>query len=310
MRETVIKVNEVSKTFNAIIALKNMSFSVNRAECFGFLGPNGAGKTTMMKILYGTVSRDNPVPMQVNVFGFDPLNHSLKIKYVSGIVPQEDNLDVELNVSQNLLIYSKFYGIPVDEAHKRIKNLLTFMDLNERINTQIRELSGGMKRRLIIARALINSPKLLILDEPTTGLDPQVRHLIWDKLRMLKKEGVTILLTTHYMEEAFQLCDHLIIMHNGARMLQGKPQQLIKENIEKFVLEIFSPDHLPDKLVQNIKIKNNMRLEKSTSRILIYYDRINPLKEITHKLKTGDFFLRQSNLEDVFLRVTGRTLNE
>jgi lipooligosaccharide transport system ATP-binding protein len=310
MREISIKVDNVSKKFNGTVAVKNLSFSVNRAECFGFLGPNGAGKTTMMKILYGVVRRDNPAANQVSVLGYDPLYNPLEIKYLSGIVPQEDNLDIELNVSQNLLIYSKFYGIPWKEANLRIEKLLDFMDLKVKKNTKIRDLSGGMKRRLIIARALINLPRLLILDEPTTGLDPQVRHLIWDKLRMLKKEGVTILLTTHYMEEAFQLCDNLIIMHNGEKILQGVPVRLINENIEKFVLEIFSVDRFTEKLIQKIKIRKNTRLEKSDSRILIYSDQMNQLKKISHNYRTGDYFLRQSNLEDLFLKVTGRTLNE
>jgi lipooligosaccharide transport system ATP-binding protein len=310
MREIAIKVDNISKKFNGTVAVKNLSFSVNRAECFGFLGPNGAGKTTVMKILYGVVRRDNPEAKQVSVLGYDPLYNPLEIKYLSGIVPQEDNLDIELNVSQNLLIYSKFYGIARKEATLRIENLLDFMDLKVKKNTKIRDLSGGMKRRLIIARALINLPRLLILDEPTTGLDPQVRHLIWDKLRMLKKEGVTILLTTHYMEEAFQLCDNLIIMHNGEKILQGVPVRLINENIEKFVLEIFSVDRFTEKLIQKIKIRKNTRLEKSDSRILIYSDQMNQLKKISHNYRTGDYFLRQSNLEDLFLKVTGRTLNE
>jgi lipooligosaccharide transport system ATP-binding protein len=310
MNEIAIKVHNASKTFNGIVAVKNLNFSVNTAECFGFLGPNGAGKTTMMKILYGTVHRDNPIQKQVNVFGYDPLSNPLEIKYISGIVPQEDNLDIELNVRQNLYIYSKFYGIPSADANTRIENLLNFMDLQEKKETKIRELSGGMKRRLIIARALINSPRLLILDEPTTGLDPQVRHLIWDKLRMLKKEGVTILITTHYMEEAFQLCDNLIIMHNGEKILQGKPRKIIDQNIEKFVLEIFNLDHFSEEIKKKYQMDRNIRLEKLESRVLIYSRQINQLKKISQHYKTGDYYLRESNLEDVFLKVTGRALND
>ena len=310
MQETAITVKAVSKKFNHVLAVKNLDFSVYKAECFGFLGPNGAGKTTMMKIIYGMVKRDNPVPYQVNIFGYDPLINQLEIKYISGIVPQEDNLDLELSVIQNLYIYTKFYGISKRNALSRIEYLLDFMDLTEKKNTRIRDLSGGMKRRLIIARALINEPKLLILDEPTTGLDPQVRHLIWDKLRMLKKEGVTILITTHYMEEAFQLCDRLIIMHKGENILEGKPNQLINENMEKFVLEIYSDKNLTDDKFQSFNFDNLIRFEHSNSRILFYSNHFEKLEELSKDYKSMDYYLRQSNLEDLFLRVTGRSLNE
>jgi len=304
MTKLAIKVENVRKHYKALKAVDDLSFEVPVGSCFGFLGPNGAGKTTMMKILYGTACRDSAENDAISVFGYDPQNSALEIKYISGIVPQEDNLDVELSVEQNLMIYSKFYGLSKKDSRQRIASVLEFMELTEKRDSRIRELSGGMKRRLIIARALINHPKLLILDEPTTGLDPQVRHHIWDKLRSLKKEGVTILLTTHYMEEAFQICDDLIIMNKGAKVLHGRPSDLIKNNIETYVLEILYTDNglknLPD----------GIRTETTHNRPLLYADEFNQIKKISNRFKAGDFILRQSNLEDVFMKITGGKLNE
>ena len=304
MTELAIKVENVCKHYKTLKAIDDLSFEVPVESCFGFLGPNGAGKTTMMKILYGTADRDSAENDTISVFGYDPQKNALAIKYVSGIVPQEDNLDVELSVEQNLMIYSKFYGLSKNEARPRIASVLQFMELTEKKASRIRELSGGMKRRLVIARALINNPKLLILDEPTTGLDPQVRHHIWDKLRSLKKDGATILLTTHYMEEAYQICDDLIIMNKGAKVLQGHPGNLIKNNIETYVLEI---------LYSNNGLKNlppEIRTETTHNRQLLYANEFDQIKKISSRFKAGDFILRQSNLEDVFLRITGSKLNE
>jgi lipooligosaccharide transport system ATP-binding protein len=202
---TVININNISKSFGKVRAVQNLSFSVEEGSCFGFLGPNGAGKTTVMKIIYGKCTREKNSDDTMDIFGYDPAKNELAIKYLSGVVQQEDNLDDELNVAQNLMIYSKFYNMPVKEARERIEYLLDFFELSDKTKSKIKELSGGMKRRLVIARALLNSPRLLILDEPTTGLDPQVRHLIWEKIRQLQKQQTTVLLTTHYMEEAFRL---------------------------------------------------------------------------------------------------------
>ena len=273
MKETSIHIENISKSFNNFYAVKNLSFSVEKAKCYGLLGPNGAGKTTTMKMLYGKSHRNKDKVSKINVLGYDPAQHELEIKYLSGIVPQENNLDLELSVIKNLIIYSRFYGFKKKQILTHLKSLLKFMELGDKENSKIKELSGGMKRRLIIARALINSPKLLILDEPTTGLDPQVRHMIWNKLRQLKKQGVTILLTTHYMEEAFQLCDDLMIMHNGEKVLEGKPTILIKEHIEPFVLEIFNPDGVKE-------IKNKLiRIDKTDSHLLLYSEDILVLKK-------------------------------
>jgi lipooligosaccharide transport system ATP-binding protein len=295
-----ITVDKIVKNYGNVHAVIDLDFKVNSSECFGILGPNGAGKTTMMKMLYGMNRRTSGA---VDIFGFDPLTDELKIKFISGIVPQDNNLDVELTVMQNLLVYSKFYGLSKIEAKKRIGYLLDFMELSDKIDSQIRELSGGMQRRLVIARALINNPKILFLDEPTTGLDPQVRHLIWNKVRTLKKEGVSVLITTHYMEEAFQLCDRIIMMNKGLKVLEGSPEELISGNIEKYVLEIFDPE-------KPVAVVDRTRVETTNNITYLYSDNIEVLENMTRSLKAGEFYLRQSNLEDVFLKTTGRGLNE
>jgi lipooligosaccharide transport system ATP-binding protein len=219
MDESIISVHHVYKTYHSCRAVDDLSFNIPGSSCFGFLGPNGAGKTTMMKIIYGRCLRDSHPDTVVKVMGYDPLSHELEIKYLAGVVAQEDNLDTQLNVLQNLHVYSKFYGMREKEAAERIAYLLDFLEISDKRESMIRELSGGMKRRLIIARALLHAPRLLILDEPTTGLDPQVRHLIWEKLRRLKEQGLTILLTTHYMEEAFQLCNTILILDKGRKIM-------------------------------------------------------------------------------------------
>lgn len=305
MRQLAIKIENVSKTFKAIRAVNALSFEVEAARCFGLLGPNGAGKSTMMNMIYGKTRRDGNGEGRINVFGYDPEENVLAIKFLSGIVPQENNLDIELSVLQNLLIYSRFYGLKRRDALPRIEYLLDFMELGEKKDSRIKVLSGGMQRRLVIARALINSPKLLILDEPTTGLDPQVRQLIWDKLRMLKEEGVTILLCTHYMEEAFQICDQLIILHGGGKVMEGNPAGLIREHMEPWVLEVMGAETF-----SGIELAEAVRIEKTYSRILLYSNDLAALKGIRSDLPPGECFLRQSNLEDLFLKTTGRKLNE
>jgi lipooligosaccharide transport system ATP-binding protein len=262
----------------------------------------------MMKIIYGKCTRDEKLTSQMSIFGYDPKDQELKIKYLSGVVPQDNNLDEELNVIQNLMIYSKFYNIPAKVAAERIACLLDFLELSEKAKSRITELSGGMKRRLVIARALLNNPRLLILDEPTTGLDPQVRHLIWDKLRLLKKEGTTILLTTHYMEEAFQICDTVMIMHKGQRIIEGPPRQLLERNIEKHVLEILDAGDLLEKL--NPNLPDGVRIDRSQQVTLVFSNNIEYLKTLADSIASGNYYLRETNLEDVFLKATGRGLSE
>ena len=306
MSETVIKVDNITKSFGPVKAVKNLSFEVKKAKCYGFLGPNGAGKTTMMKMIYAKTIRDENCTGSMDIFGYDIRKNELEIKYFTGVVPQENNLDEELNVEQNLLIYSKFYNIKKKIARPRIDSLLDFMELTDKARSPIKELSGGMKRRLVIARSLINNPKLLILDEPTTGLDPQVRHLIWDKLRQLLKDKVTILLTTHYMEEAFQICDEVLIMHKGEKLIEGKPRQLLKDNIEKYVLEVMDADSV--RQLQNTT--SEMRMDTSQSVGRIFSNDIEQLRSVANSLQGGYYHLREANLEDVFLKTTGRGLNE
>ncbi len=309
MTEPVISVSDVSKNFGEIAAVSHLSFTVNKAVCFGLLGPNGAGKTTMMKMIYGKAVRNRDNAGRVSVLGFDPMTQELEIKALSGVVPQDDNLDTELNVMENLMMYSRFYGIPRRKALERIQGLLEFMELTDKKRARIRELSGGMRRRLIIARALLNDPKILILDEPTTGLDPQVRHLIWDKIRGLKKQGVTILLTTHYMEEAFEICDTIIIMNKGEKLMEGKPHELIEKNIEKYALQVLNKKSLSclDGMFGEGK---KARLEESDEMAVCYSQDLQYLEKMAECLPSGEFHIRQSNLEDLFLKATGRALND
>jgi lipooligosaccharide transport system ATP-binding protein len=304
--QNAIVAEHVHKTYESgLRAVNDLSFEVPGGSCFGFLGPNGAGKTTLMKTLYGMGKRDRRAETRVSVLGFDPDTDELAVKHLSGVVPQEDNLDVELNVGQNLRIFSRFYGLSKPVAEARIEELLEFMELGEKAKAPVRDLSGGMKRRLIIARALLNKPKLLILDEPTTGLDPQVRQLIWDKIRALKRDGVTVLLTTHYMDEAFQIADRIIIMDHGNKILEGQPRGLMEQGIEPWVLEVIAqgakvPPSVPD----------GVRKESSEERLLFFAKSSEALQSIAAGYGPGDCFLRPTNLEDLFLRSTGRQLND
>ncbi len=306
MPDSVIQVQHISKSYGSVCAVRDLSFAVSSATCFGFLGPNGAGKTTMMKMLYGRCKPDTPGTM--DILGFDPRHDELSIKYLSGVVPQEDNLDDELDVTCNLMIYATFYHLPRSDARGRISELLEFMELSEKSHSSIRELSGGMKRRLVIARALLNQPRLLILDEPTTGLDPQVRHLIWDKLRQLKKQGTTILLTTHYMEEAFALCDELIIMDRGSAILEGPPRRLLRDHIERYVLEVVEVETAD--AISRSGIPDGVRVDKIPNGLRLFDNDIERLRQVAEQLHSDHFHLRQTNLEDLFLKTTGRRLHE
>jgi lipooligosaccharide transport system ATP-binding protein len=309
MAKTVINVRNISKTFGKTRAVRDFSFSVESGSCFGFLGPNGAGKTTAMKIIYGKCTRDKNADSRMDIFGYDPATNELAIKYLSGVVQQENNLDDELNVIQNLMIFSRFYDMVPNVARQRIEYLLDFLELSEKSESKIKDLSGGMKRRLVIARALLNSPRLLILDEPTTGLDPQVRHLIWDKIRQLQKQETTVLLTTHYMEEAFQLCDRLIIMHKGQNIMEGSPENLLKENMEPYVLEVRDAETAAQ--IDPEKLPAGVRADRGPDVMRYYSVRIDSLKDLAAAhLKAGNYLIRQTNLEDVFLKATGRQLNE
>lgn len=309
MADTVINVENISKSFGEVRAVCDLSFSVEAGCCYGFLGPNGAGKTTAMKMIYGKCTRDRDCEGLMDIFGYDPAKNELAIKYLSGVVQQEDNLDEELDVIQNLMIYSRFYDMPKSAAKERIEYLLDFLELSEKAASKIRELSGGMKRRLVIARALLNSPRLLILDEPTTGLDPQVRHVIWDKIRQLQKQQTTVLLTTHYMEEAFQLCNYMLIMHKGQKIMEGKPAELMDQNIEKYVIEVLDAERAGQ--IGSEKLSDEIRVDRALNVVRYYSNDMEALKKLAaSELKAGNYLIRQTNLEDVFLRATGRHLND
>jgi lipooligosaccharide transport system ATP-binding protein len=307
MGDAVIVFDNVHKSYRGVKAVDGISFDVAPSTCFGLLGRNGAGKSTIMRILYRKAERDASPTGTVSVFGFDPERDELEIKCRSGVVPQDDNLDEELNVSQNLRVFARLYGMKAKRAEARIAELLDFMELREKARANVRELSGGMKRRLVIVRALLNEPRLLILDEPTTGLDPQVRHAIWEKLRQLKRGGLTIMLTTHYMEEAFQLCDDVLIIENGKAVLRGNPKLLLANHIEPYVLELTDVKLAPRALER--LPAGSARVEQSDESVRVYASDYGALKTAADQLPAGDHHLRPSTLEDVFLKATGRRLD-
>ncbi|MBN2029531.1 ATP-binding cassette domain-containing protein [bacterium] len=288
-----------SQKYKNITAVDGIDFTVRRGEFFGMLGPNGAGKTSVMKMFYNLVIRNGG---DLNVLGMDPKTQEVEIKYRIGIVPQEDNLDPDLTVKENLEIYSNYFGIPSKISKERINVLFHFFDLVGKEDVNINELSGGMKRRLVIIRALLNDPELLLLDEPTTGLDPQARHLIWDKLNSLKKQGMTLVITTHYMDEASQLCDRIIIMNRGQIVIEGNPHKLMQENFEKYVLET-------ENVELNVDI-SNIRHEAYGIRCFFYSNNKEQLFKLRDHIGNHSIIVRNSTLEDLFLKMTGRKLNE
>jgi lipooligosaccharide transport system ATP-binding protein len=308
MEGSAVVARELRKRYRYVEAVKAVSFEVPVRTCFGFLGPNGAGKTTTMRMIACAAP---PSEGSLDVLGMPVLQHPRRIKARLGVVQQEDNLDDEITVLDNLLIHSRYHGMRRSKALQRADELLAFMSLEEKRDREIRELSGGMKRRLMIARALLHEPELLILDEPTTGLDPQARHLVWEKLRELKRSGVTLLLTTHYMEEASQLCDALVIMHLGNIVAMGSPRELIAEHTSREVVEVFEP---PEELQADLDTIAALaeRVEKLPDRWLLYTGEGEPLlsKVRALGLEAGSVWLRGGTLEDVFLVITGRGLRE
>jgi lipooligosaccharide transport system ATP-binding protein len=305
--EFAIEAKGLRKIFDQTEAVRGIDFAVSRGECFGFLGPNGAGKTTTMRMI-GCVS---PVTAgSFHVFGLDPRIHLRKIKNRIGIVPQESNLDEALPVEENLTVYARFFNVPSALARQRAEELLEFMELTEKKNSKITDLSGGMKRRLLISRALMSDPELLILDEPTTGLDPQARHHVWDKLFELKKRGVTQIVTTHYMDEAQQLCDRIVIMDRGLIMEQGNPIDLVEKLIGREVLEMRLPESLNERIPKDDPLIRGFDTYRDL--LLLYSDKadalLNKIKAIG--IETDYAIVRRSTLEDVFLKLTGRRLTE
>jgi lipooligosaccharide transport system ATP-binding protein len=307
--DVLIRARELTKRFGDFTAVDGISFDLSRGEVFGFLGPNGAGKSSTMRMI-GCVSP--PSGGELTILGLDPVKDGPAIRSKLGVVPQEDTLDLELTVQENLLIYGRYFGLRRDVIADRTAKLLDFVQLTERARDQVEPLSGGMKRRLTIARSLISEPEILLLDEPTTGLDPQARHVVWDRLYRLKQQGVTLVLTTHYMDEAEQLCDRLIVMDGGKIAAQGSPRELIARYSTPEVLELrFSldeQDHAPDKLAD----VPAARLEVLADRILLYtQDGDEALAAVRARgLQPATSLVRRSTLEDVFLRLTGRRLED
>ncbi len=305
MSEVLIEGHGLTKKYDDYLAVNNINFQVLKGECCGFLGPNGAGKTTIIKMIQCVLPLTSG---SLTVAELSVSEKPRKIKSMIGVAPQEDNLDPDFTVLHNLLVYARYFDISKTEALQRSEELLEFFHLEEKRNVIIDELSTGMKRRLILARALINEPRILLLDEPTTGLDPQARHLIWDRIQNLKKQGVTIILTTHYMDEAAELCDRTLIMDNGKIIEEGAPASLVKKHIGEEVLEL---DYDEKALRMLQEIFPDARLEVLGDRIRVFTTQPhgvfeNFLKDFPSKGAT----IRNANLEDVFLKLTGRRLKE
>ena len=302
----VVDAHQLVKRFKDIEAVKGVDFAIERGESFGFLGPNGAGKTSTMRMI-SAVSQ--PSSGSLSIFGLDPRTHGPEIRGRLGVVPQEDTLELELSVRQNLEMFGRYFDIPRRILRERATELLEFAQLSERANDKVDDLSGGMKRRLTIARALINQPEILVLDEPTTGLDPQARHLLWERLYRLKREGVTLIITTHYMDEAEQLCDRLVVMDRGSIVAEGNPRDLIARHSTREVLELrFGTDSHEE--LHGLLTPFAQRIEVLPDRILLYVDHgDDTLKEIhAAGVTPTSALVRRSSLEDVFLSLTGRTL--
>jgi lipooligosaccharide transport system ATP-binding protein len=299
------------KRFGELVAVDGVDFDVERGEAFGFLGPNGAGKTSTMRMI-GCVSP--PSGGTLSILGLDPVTNGADIRARLGVAPQHDTLDTELTVRENIIIYGRYFGLPRNELGKRADELIDFVQLSERANDKVEPLSGGMKRRLTIARSLVNDPEVLLLDEPTTGLDPQARHTVWDRLFRLKQRGVTLILTTHYMDEAEQLCDRLVVMDKGKIAAEGSPQELIQRYSTREVVELrFRGENRPEEVAAELTSRQDgfvRRLEALPDRLLLYTDDGDATASHLHELglQPESVLVRRSTLEDVFLHLTGRTL--
>ncbi|MCE5296395.1 MAG: ABC transporter ATP-binding protein [Euryarchaeota archaeon] len=301
---SVIVAKDLVKKFDEFVAVDRIAFAIEEGECFGFLGPNGAGKSTTMKMIHCA----SPITSgQLSVLGMDVKERPRDIKNLIGVAPQDNNLDPDFTVHKNLTVYARYFNIDAKVAKKRADDLLEFMQLTEKRDVNVENISGGMKRRLIIARALMNEPKVLILDEPTTGLDPQARHLIWERIRELRRKGVTVLLTTHYMDEAEKLCERLVIMDKGKIVIEGRPADLIRDVIGSEVVEMDEPTDEMEAFVRS----KGWDHERTIDRLLIYAaccdDIVLIMKERFGLVTTT---IRKATLEDVFLKLTGRKLIE
>ena len=307
MTEEIIVARDLTKRYGDFTAVDGISFTVKAGECFGFLGPNGAGKTTTIRM----ISCVSPVTDgSLTVDGLHVQAEPRRIKARLGVVPQDDNLDPELTVRQNLRAYARYFDLPDDVAKERIDEALSLFQLTEKQNDRIDALSGGLKRRLTIARGLLNSPVILILDEPTVGLDPQARHLVWQKLRSLKARGITMLLTTHYMDEAARLCDRIVVLYKGKIIAEGTPDELIASHAGKEVIEVHGP--IEDRVAVMARLNGHadVAVEEVDDILYVYVRGDNGFDPASLKLAADRVVFRRANLEDVFLRLTGRGLAE
>ncbi len=303
---SVIQARALVKSYGELNAVDGIDFDVAPGESFGLLGPNGAGKSTTMRMIGGTSLRTSGT---LTVLGMDPETHGPQVRANLGVIPQQDNLDTELRCRENLITYGRYFGLPRSYLQRRADDLLEFAQLTEKANEKVDNLSGGMKRRLTIARGLINEPRILLLDEPTTGLDPQARHILWDRLFRLKEEGVTLVVTTHFMDEAEQLCDRLVVMDHGRIVAEGSPAQLIRRYSTREVLEVrFGSERNAAVVAQLEGVAD--RVEVLPDRVLLYAaDGEAVLEQVTSRgLQPITSLVRRSSLEDVFLRLTGRSL--
>jgi lipooligosaccharide transport system ATP-binding protein len=309
MPEILVQARALTKRFGSFTAVDGIDFELYRGEAFGFLGPNGAGKSSTMRML-ACVSP--PSSGTLEILGMDPVRAGSQIRGRLGVVPQEDTLDVELTVRENLLVYGRYFGLSRNVIRERTDQLLEFVQLADRGGAKVDDLSGGMKRRLTIARSLINDPDIIILDEPTTGLDPQARHVVWDRLYRLKQRGVTLILTTHYMDEAEQLCDRLVVMDHGVFAASGTPRSLISEYSTPEVLELRFPLENHEQAAEKLRDLDAVRREVLADRILIYTGDGDAALAAVRRLGLEPLtsLVRRSTLEDVFLHLTGRRLED
>ncbi len=306
MPSIIVECAQVHKHFGDFTAIDGVSFSINKGGCFGLLGPNGAGKSTIISMIYGVASRSDG---QMSVFGMDPLLDAREIKKRLGVVTQENYLDASMSVRENMLMFARFKGLPKKNRGKQVDELLEFMALKHKSNEPIQSLSGGMQRRLVFVRALLGSPELIILDEPTTGLDPAVRHLLWDKINELKARGTTILLTTHYMDEAERLCDRIVIMDQGKVKDIEHPKRLIDKYCPGFVAS-FLPNQKFEQELESLAATNvGLFFSKDSSSLTLRASSLKELESFVSETQTDPIMMRPSNLEDVFLEVTGKELS-
>lgn len=305
MTDIVAEGRSLVKKYGDKTVVNGIHFQIKKGECFGFLGPNGAGKTSTMKMMYC----NSPVTAgELHVLGMDVTKNATAIKKRIGVVPQEDGLDPDFTVIENLLMFGSYYNMKKTDVATRARELLRFMKIDEKSSASVDQLSGGMKRRLVLARGMINQPELLFLDEPTTGLDPQARLLIWDNLRELKKNGLSMVLTTHYMEEAEQICDRLVIMDHGKFLTEGEPKQLIAEHIGHEVVEFSCPPENKAYVIEKVKDKYDYQVIRD--RFHLFIKKGQDGKQAINVIPSDDMTVRKATLEDVFLKVAGHELRD